>query len=98
MRYANGNLILDDAETQMLSMVTMKKIDTEYSAAEFIGSLAEMKGEVEKYVRETQAKQNGDKSDLLRIEVARQAIETFDWLAEEGYKAADAAGSTIKWQ
>jgi len=43
MRYANGNLILDDAETEILSMVAMKQADREYPAPEFISSIAEMK-------------------------------------------------------
>ncbi len=55
MRYEKGKLILDDAETQFLSMITMKKTDREYPATEFIGSLIEMKGEAEKYIRETEA-------------------------------------------
>ena len=98
MRYEKGNLILDDAETQFLSMISMKKADREYPATEFIGSLIEMKGEVEKYIRETEAKQDPDKNDSLRIEVTCLIIEMFEQLTAKGYKAAEEAGVSIRWQ
>lgn len=98
MRYEKGTLILDDAETQFLSMVAMKKVDKQYTAAEFIGSLAEMKDEAEKYIRETEAKQNPDKNDPLRIEVTCLIIEMFDVLSRKGHEAVEAAGHSIRWQ
>jgi hypothetical protein len=98
MRYEKGNLILDDAETQFLSMIAMKKADREYPAIEFIGSLVEMKGEAEKYIREAEAKQDPDKNDSLRIEVTCLIIEMFDVLSRKGYEAVEAAGDSIRWQ
>ena len=98
MRYANGNLILDDAETEILSMVAMKQADREYPAPEFISSLAEMEDEAEKYIRETKARQDPDKSDSLRIEVTNMIIEMFDELANKGHEAVEAAGGSIRWQ
>lgn len=98
MRYEKGNLILDDADTQFLSMVAMKKADREYPATEFIGSLVQMKGEAEKYIRETEAKQDPDKNDSLRIEVTRLIIEMFEVLTQKAYAAAEMAGHSIRWQ
>lgn len=98
MKYEKGNLILDDAETQFLSMIAMKKADREYPATEFIGSLVQMKDEAEKYIQQTEAKQDPDKNDPLRIEVTRLIIEMFDVLTQKGYEAAEAAGYSIRWQ
>ena len=98
MKYEKGKLILDDAETQFLSMVAMKKADREYPATEFIGSLVEMKGEAEKYIWETEAKQDPDRNDPSRIEVTRLIIEMFDVLSRKGYEAVEAAGDSIRWQ
>jgi hypothetical protein len=98
MKYENGILILDDSEAQFLSMVAMKKADREYPATEFIGSLVEMKGEAEKYILETESKQDPDKNDSLRIEVTCLIIEMFDVLTQKGYEAAETAGHSIRWQ
>ena len=98
MRYEKGNLILDDAETQFLSMISMKKADRGYPATEFIGSLVEMKGEAEKSIRETEAKQNPDRNDSSRIEVTRLIIEMFEVLTQKWYEAAKTAGYSIRWQ
>lgn len=98
MKYENGILILDNDETQFLSMVAMKKVDREYPATEFIGSLVEMKDEAEKYIREIKAKQDPDKNDPLRIEVTRLIIEMFDVLNRKGHEAVEATGDSIRWQ
>ncbi len=98
MRYENGKLILDDAEIQFLSMIEMKKVVGEYRASEFIGALAEMKEEAEKYIQETEAKQDADINDQSRIEVVRMVIEMFDILAEKGREAVEEAGDSIRWQ
>ncbi len=98
MRYEKGILILDDAEIQFLSMITMKKADREYPAIEFIGSLVQMKDDAEKYIHQTEAKQDPDKNDPSRIEVTRLIIEMFDALTQKGYKAAKEAGVSIRWQ
>lgn len=97
MRYENGNLILDDVETEFLSMVAMKQVDCEYPASEFIASLAAMKDEAEEYIRETQAKQAPDKNDSKRIEITNLIIEWFDELANKGHKAVEAAGGSVRW-
>ncbi len=44
MRYEKGKLILDDDETEFLSMVAMKKADREYLATEFIISRRKLAG------------------------------------------------------
>ena len=62
--------------------------DREYSATEFIGSLIEMKVEAEKYIRETEAKQDPDRNDPSRIKVTRLIIEMFEVLTQKGYEAA----------
>ena len=98
MRYEKGKLILEDGETKFLSMVAMKKVDREYPATEFIGSLVEMKGEAEKYILETEAKQDPDRNDPSRIEVARLVIEMFEVLTQKGDEAAEAGGHSIRWQ
>ncbi len=97
MRYENGNLILDDVETEFLSTVAMEQVDCEYPAPEFIASLAAMKDEAEKYIRKTQAKQAPDKSDSMRIEITNLVIEMFDELANKGHKAVEAAGGSVRW-
>ena len=98
MRYEKANLILDDAETQFLSMIAMKKADREYPAIEFIGSLVQMKNEAEKYIHQTEATQDPGKNDPLRIEVIRLTIELFEQFTAKGYKAAEeAAGGSIRW-
>lgn len=98
MRFENGNLILDDAERYLLSTVSMKEIDSQYQAAYFVGSLAEMKAEAEQYLRQIELKQDQDRRDALKIEIIRLLIETVDALTEKGYEAAEAAGASIRWQ
>jgi hypothetical protein len=98
MRYDNGILFLDEAETKLLSIVAMKDIEREYPALEFIRSMAEMKDEAEKYIFETQSRPAKDKSDPLRVEIIRLLIDTFDMLAKKGHEAAAISGSTIRLQ
>ncbi len=98
MRFENGNLILNDAERCLLSTVSMKEIDSQYQAAYFVGSLAEMKAEAEQYLRQIELKQDQDRRDALKIEIIRLLIETIDTLTEKGYEAAEEAGASIRWQ
>ncbi len=98
MQFENGFLVLDADEIGLLSAVSMKYINPQYPAAEFVGSMAEMKAEAEKYIKQIEFKQYQDKRDALRIEVIRLLIETVDSLAAKGYDAAKAAGTPIQWQ
>lgn len=98
MQFENGNLILNDAERNLLSAVSMKEIKEEYPAAYFVGSLAEMKSEAELHIRQIELKQDQDKRDALKIEIIRLLIETVDRLTAKGYEAAEVAGDSIRWQ
>ncbi|MBU1776744.1 MAG: hypothetical protein KJ899_08895 [Gammaproteobacteria bacterium] len=98
MQFENGNLLLNDEERNLLSVVSMKEIKAEYPAAYFVGSLAEMKVEAEQYIRQIELKQDQDKRDSLKIEIVRLLIGTVDSLTEQGYEAAAAAGGSIRWQ
>ncbi len=98
MRYANEKLILDEVETEFLSMVAMRQIAGEYPASELMGSLAALKEEAETYIRETAAKQDPDKRDPLKIKITGQIIDLFDVLGAKGHEAIEAAGDSIRWQ
>lgn len=98
MQFENGFLVLDDGERSLLSAVSMKNINPQYPAAEFVGSMAEMKAEAEKYIKQIESKHDQDKRDSLKIGITRLLIETVDGLAAEGFDAAEAAGTPIQWQ
>ncbi len=98
MKYKNGYLVLNKAEIELLSMVAMKNVSAQHPATEFIAGLAEMKEEAEKYLYETQAKQDLDSRDKLRIEIIQIVIDGFDRLTRHGYEVAEASGNPIRLQ
>ncbi len=98
MQFENGFLVLDDGERSLLSAVSMNDINPQYPAAEFVGSMAEMKAEAETYIKQIEIKQDLAQRDALKIEIIILLIETVDSLAAKGYEAAKAAGTPIQWQ
>jgi hypothetical protein len=75
----------------------MKEIDAQYQATYFVGSLAEMKAEAERYKRQVELKQSLESRDALKIKIIRLLMETVDNLTEKAYEAAEAAGVSIRW-
>lgn len=98
MEYDEGNLILTEEERELLVFATMNKIEAQYPAPYFVGSLAEIKAEAEAEarIRLLQSKQDPVEGDQLRVSVLRQLIDICDWMIERGFDAAEAASTTIK--
>lgn len=96
MEYDEGNLILTEEERELLVFATMNKIEAQYPAPYFVGSLVEIKAEAEARIRLLQSRQDPVEGDQLRVSVLRQLIDIRDWMIERGFDAAEAAGATIK--
>lgn len=98
MKYENGDLILSEEERALLALVTMNKIDAQYPASYFIGSMGEIKAEADEAIRHIQSKQDPDDRDTSRIEIIRHLLAVCDLMIEQGFDAAQAANSIIKMQ
>lgn len=57
MEYKNGLLILTDGEREILALATMNKVEAQYPASYFMGSMAEIKAGAEERITLTHCPQ-----------------------------------------
>lgn len=96
MKYRDGNLLLDEEEVQLLSLVTMSDVEASYPAVKFIAGLNEIQTGAEEHIQQIALQQTPESRRLLQIDILKQLISTCEKFKDRGHASAQEAGCSIQ--